>query len=56
MRRGEIADSADVDLLSRLVPSMCMYRVSVERIALDTAFIDGLINRVLLPAVGLESG
>ena len=56
VRRGEIAASVDVDLLSRLVPSMCMYRVSVERVALDPAFIDGLINRVLLPAVGLEPG
>ena len=51
--RGEIAASADLDLLSRLIPSMCMYRVAVERVALDPAFTNGLIDRVLLPAAGL---
>src|SRR5690349_4364169 len=54
--RGEIAASADLDLLSRLIPSMCMYRVAVERLALDPDFTSGLIDRVLLPAVGLDSG
>lgn len=54
--RGEIAASTDIDLLSRLVPAMCLYRVSVERRALDADFTGGLIDRVLLPAVGLEPG
>jgi AcrR family transcriptional regulator len=53
--RGEIAASTDVELLSRLIPSMCMYRVSVERIALDPDFTTGLIDRVLLPAVGISA-
>ena len=54
--RGEIAASADLELLSRLIPSMCMYRVAVERIALDPDFTYGLIDRVLLPAVDLDPG
>jgi len=54
--RGEIAASADLALLSRLIPSMCMYRVAVERIALDPDFTYGLIDRVLLPAVDLDPG
>lgn len=54
--RREIAASADLALLSRLIPSMCMYRVAVERIALDPDFTYGLIDRVLLPAVDLDPG
>lgn len=56
VRRGEIAATLDLDLLSRLVPSMCLYRIAVERVALDPGFIHGLLDRVLLPAVGLTSG
>ena len=52
--RGEITASADVELLSRLIPSMCMYRESVERVALDPAFTYGLIDHVFLPAVGIR--
>lgn len=51
--RGEISAALDVDLLARLVPSMCMYRISVDRLALDPAFVGGIIDGVLLPAVGL---
>lgn len=51
--RGEIATSLDVDLLARVIPSMCMFRVSVERVALDPEFTVALLDHVLLPAVGL---
>ena len=54
--RGEVEASTDVDLLARVVPAMCMYRVSVERVALDPDFTLGLLDRVLLPAAGLRSG
>lgn len=55
VERGEIASSLDIELLSRLVPSMCVYRISVERLPLDEDFNENLINRVLLPAVGLAT-
>ena len=42
-------------LLSRLIPSMCMYRVSIERVVLDPDFISGLIDHVFLPAVGIRA-
>ncbi len=56
VKRGEIADSVDTDLLARVVPAMCMYRITVERRALDPEFAEDLIKRVLLPAVGLSPG
>ena len=53
--RGEVAASINVALLSRLIPAMCIYRITIEHTALDPDFIQELIEQVYLPAVHLTS-
>jgi AcrR family transcriptional regulator len=50
--RGEIAGAVDIDLLSTLVPSMCMFRVMVIGQPVDAAFVTAVIDGLLIPAVG----
>lgn len=54
IERGEIPADCDVDTLSLLMPSMTAYRAMVQRKPVDRAFLVGLVDGVLLPAVGLR--
>ena len=48
--RGEIAADVDIDLLSTLVPSMCLFHVMVLGRPIDAAFVTDVIENVLIPA------
>jgi AcrR family transcriptional regulator len=50
--RGEIADDVNLDLLSTLIPSMCMFRAMVLGQPVDAAFVTAVIDGLLIPAVG----
>lgn len=52
--RGEIAASADVATLSKVVPIVAAYRTLVQRKAFDADFLTRMIDHVLLPASGLK--
>lgn len=54
--RGEISADADLDTISHIGPSMTAYRTLVQRKPVDRAFLIGLIDGVVLPALGLPSG
>lgn len=54
--RGEISADADLDTISHIAPSMTAYRTLVQRKPVDRAFLIGLIDGVVLPALGLPSG
>jgi len=53
IERGEIAPDVDIDTISMITPAMVAYRVLLLRKPVDRAFLVGLIDDVLLPAVGL---
>lgn len=52
--RGEISADLDLQTLARVVPSMAMYRSSIERREIDDDFLHAVIDGVLLPAVKLQ--
>ncbi len=54
IERGEIRADVDVETLSMLVPSMAAYRLLLQHGALDRDFLIGVIDGILLPAVGIR--
>jgi AcrR family transcriptional regulator len=52
--RGEIAADVDVDNLALLSPSMVAYRTIIMKQPVDREFLLGLVDGVVLPAVGLR--
>ena len=51
VNRGEAPPETDVDTLAHLIPSMAAYRTMFTRQPVDRAFLESIINGVLLPAV-----
>jgi AcrR family transcriptional regulator len=51
--RGEIAADTDIRTLALVSPAMVSYRVLMMRKPVDREFLVGLVDRVILPAVGL---
>lgn len=51
--RGEIRGDADLETISHIGPSMTAYRTLVQRRSVDREFLIGLIDGVVLPALGL---
>lgn len=54
--RGEVSPSVEVDTIAHISPSMTAYRTLVLRKPVDREFLIGLIDGVVLPALGLPSG
>lgn len=54
--RGEVRADADVDTIAHIAPSMTAYRTLVQRKPVDREFLIGLIDGVVLPALGLQGG
>jgi AcrR family transcriptional regulator len=52
--RGEIRADADIDTIAHIGPSMTAYRTLVQRKPVDRAFLLGLIDGVVLPALGVQ--
>lgn len=52
--RGEIPGDVDLDTLSLISPSMAAYRTLVLRKTVDRDFLVGIIDGVILPAVGIR--
>lgn len=53
--RGEIAATAPVKTLARLIPSLGGYRSLIERKPFDRAFLIEMLDCVLLPALGIPA-
>lgn len=51
--RGEIRTDADIETVAHIAPSMTAYRTLVQRRPVDRAFLVGLIDGVVLPALGI---
>ena len=56
VERGEVAPNTDIDTIAHISPSMTAYRTLVLRKPVDREFLIGLIDGVVLPALGLPSG
>jgi len=56
IERGEVRADVDIDTVAHISPSMVSYRTLVQRKPVDRAFLIGLIDGVVLPALGLPSG
>jgi AcrR family transcriptional regulator len=52
--RGEIDGSVDVDMASRLLPAMCLFRDHVEQVPLTAEFVTQVIDQLLLPGLGIR--
>jgi len=52
--RGEIAADIDIETLSMITPSMAAYRTLVLKRPVDREFLITMIDKVVLPAVGLR--
>jgi len=48
--RGEIADGVDLDLVMSLLPAVCVHQEFVLNATLDDAFVERVIDTVVLPA------
>ena len=53
--RGEIRADADLDTIAHIGPSMTAFRTLVQRKPVDREFLIGLIDGVVLPALGLPA-
>jgi AcrR family transcriptional regulator len=53
IERGEVRADVDVDTVAHISPSMTAYRTLVQRKPLDRDYLIGLIDGVILPALGL---
>ena len=51
--RGEVRPDVDIEAIAHLGPSMTAYRVLVQRLPVDRAFLVGMIDGVVLPALGI---
>lgn len=52
--QGNIAAAVDVDLVAQIFPSMAFRRVGIDEIPVDEAFVSGVVDGCLLPALGLH--
>lgn len=52
--RGEIPPPDDLELLSMVMPGMCMFHFAKTGIAPDTNFIESVVDRIFLPALGYQ--
>ena len=55
IERGEIRADADLDTIAHIGPSMTAYRTLVQRKPVDRDFLIGIIDGVVLPALGLQA-
>lgn len=51
IERGEVEATANIDVLSRVVPTMAAYRACIERLPIPNDYIASLIDGILLPAL-----
>ncbi len=51
--RGEVRADADLDTISHIGPSMTAYRSLMQRLPVDREFLIGIIDGVVLPALGV---
>jgi AcrR family transcriptional regulator len=52
--RGEMTEAVDIDLLMSVLPAMCLYREVVLGQPVDEAFVNHVIDDVLMPATGVS--
>lgn len=54
IERGEISPDVDLDMLCLIGPAMAAYRTLMLRKPIDREYLMAIIDRVVLPAAGLE--
>jgi AcrR family transcriptional regulator len=52
VNRGEIPPPHDLELLSMVMPGLCMFHFAKTGIAPDSQFIESVVDRIFLPALG----
>ncbi|WP_210251364.1 TetR/AcrR family transcriptional regulator [Aureimonas psammosilenae] len=53
--RGEASASAPIDTLATIIPSLGAFRSLVQRQAFDRAFLEAMLDDVVLPALGIRT-
>lgn len=54
--RGEARASAPIETLATIIPSLGAFRSLVQRQAFDRAFLEAMLDDVVLPALGIPIG
>jgi AcrR family transcriptional regulator len=52
VERGEIPPPDDLELLSMVLPGMCMFHFAKTGVAPDSHFIESVVDRIFLPSLG----
>lgn len=55
VERGEIPPPADMDVVATIIPGMCMFRLVMTGEPPTPEFVENVVDRVLLPALGGKS-
>lgn len=55
VERGEVRADADIATASQVMPSMAAYRALIQRKPFELRFLTGVIDGVLLPALGIKA-
>ena len=55
LERGSVSRSADIDTLSRVIPTMAAHRALIQRKPFDREFLVSLVDGVVLPALGVQT-
>jgi AcrR family transcriptional regulator len=55
MDRGEIPETADIETIAHIGPSMAAYRTLVERKPIDRDHLVSIVDGVVLPALGIRA-
>jgi len=53
LARGEICAGANIEMAAQVVPSMAAYRALIQRKPFELQFLTQVIDRLLLPALGI---
>lgn len=53
--RGEVGADVDIETIAHVTPSMTAYRLIVQRRPVDVAWLRGLVDTVVLPALGVDA-
>jgi hypothetical protein len=53
--RGELAEGADIDLLTQVLPAMVVHRLFVHGVEPSPDFVERVVDEIVLPACRAET-
>jgi AcrR family transcriptional regulator len=56
VQRREVSSDIDVETVAQIIPAMSVYRMMFAKLPPDRDFLESVIDRVVLPALGVSLG